>query len=338
VVKAGGTQTAIYLYNGSGERVRRIAGGQTTLTLYGDAGQWLGDYDATGQPLQQAIWFGDPGSSPGQALPVGLLTGAGANQKLHYVQADALGTPRVVIDPARNVAVWRWALESEAFGESAPEQDPDNDGTAFVLDIRFPGQRYDAASGLHYNYFRDYDPATGRYAQSDPIGLAGGVGAYVYVSGDPLREIDSLGLAAEAIWFERNGNGTFYQSALNYKSPRGTFTIATHGILGTLMVRGPDGRHVGGKRVWELIRDQYRRGGYKRIRIAACEAGLSVDGARSFASDLAGWSGQTVEATPFPIGYPLNGKLFIGDYLPNSTSKVVPRPNENWRIYDSRAK
>jgi RHS repeat-associated protein len=194
VMKAGGTQTASYLYNGSGERVRRIAGGQTTLTLYGDAGQWLGDYDATGQPLQQAIWFDDPGSSPGQALPVGLLTGTGANQKLHYVQADALGTPRVVIDPTRNVAVWRWGLDGEAFGDSAPEQDPDNDGIAFVLDMRFPGQRYDAASGLNYNYFRDYDPATGRYVQSDPIGLVGGINTYLYGNGSPMIFTDRFGL------------------------------------------------------------------------------------------------------------------------------------------------
>jgi RHS repeat-associated protein len=186
VVKTNGTQTASYLYNGGGERVRRIAGGQTTLTLYGDAGQWLGDYDATGQPLQQAIWFGD--------LPVGLLTGTGATLKPHYIEADALGSPRVVIDPTRNVAVWRWALEGEAFGDSAPEQDPDSDSIAFVLDMRFPGQRYDAASGLHYNYFRDYDPATGRYVQSDPIGLAGGISTYGYVGGNPMSGIDPLGL------------------------------------------------------------------------------------------------------------------------------------------------
>jgi RHS repeat-associated protein len=186
MVRTNGTQTASYLYNGGGERVRRIAGGQTTLTLYGDAGQWLGDYDAMGQPLQQAIWFND--------LPVGLLTGTGANLKLHYIQADALGSPRVVIDPTRNVAVWRWTLEGEAFGDSAPEQDPDNDGIAFVFDMRFPGQRYDAASGLNYNYFRDYEPGTGRYVQSDPIGLDGGVSTYGYTGGNPVMFADPSGL------------------------------------------------------------------------------------------------------------------------------------------------
>ena len=41
--------------------------------------------------------------------------------------------------------------------------------------LRFPGQYYDQETGLHYNYFRDYDPSTGRYIQSDLIGLRGGL-------------------------------------------------------------------------------------------------------------------------------------------------------------------
>ena len=125
--------------------------------------------------------------------------GAGANQKLYYIEADALGTPRVVIDPTRNVAVWRWNLADEAFGDSAPNQDVDGDGTAFVFDMRFPGQRYDSATGLNYNYFRDYDPGTGRYAQSDPIGLGGGMTTYSYAEGSPLVYSDPEGLAAAFI-------------------------------------------------------------------------------------------------------------------------------------------
>lgn len=49
-------------------------------------------------------------------------------------------------------------------------------------------------TGLHYNYFRDYDPATGRFLQSDPIGLQGGLNPYLYVGATPLSHTDPLGL------------------------------------------------------------------------------------------------------------------------------------------------
>lgn len=186
-VKHDGVVAMSYLYNGKGERVYRIGRGQSVTTLYDEVGRWLGDYDAAGLPIQQVIWMGD--------LPVGLLVGTGANQKLYYVQADALGTPRVVIDPVRNVAVWNWDIAGEAFGDSVPNQDADDDGTAFVFDMRFPGQRYDSATGMNYNYHRDYDSGTGRYVQSDPIGLAGGSSTFGYVGGNPLRRVDPKGLA-----------------------------------------------------------------------------------------------------------------------------------------------
>ncbi|TXH77512.1 MAG: RHS repeat-associated core domain-containing protein [Lysobacteraceae bacterium] len=118
--------------------------------------------------------------------------------QLYYIEPDALGAPRVVIDPDRDVAVWRWDLTDEAFGASAPNQDPDADGVAFVLDLRLPGQRYDAASELNENYFRDYDPTTGRYVQSDPIGLGGGLSTYGYANANasPMAYSDPEGLAA----------------------------------------------------------------------------------------------------------------------------------------------
>jgi RHS repeat-associated protein len=185
-VKHGGIVAMNYLYNGKGERVYRYGNVTAVTTVYDEAGRWIGDYDSSGQPIQQAIWLDD--------LPVGLLVGAGAAQKLYYIEADALGTSRVVIDPVRNVAVWRWDLAGEAFGDGAPEEDADADGVVFVFDMRFPGQRYDSATGMHYNYFRDYDPGTGRYVQSDPIGLAGGLSTYAYAFVNPLRLTDALGL------------------------------------------------------------------------------------------------------------------------------------------------
>ena len=176
--RAGGTITRNFRYNAKGEQVRTYLDASNAYFVYDEAGHLLGEYDNAGAPKQQILWFGD--------LPVGVLAGSGAGQQLHYIEPDHLGTPRVIIDGVRNVPIWKWDLQGEAFGATPPNQDPDNDGTAFVFDLRYPGQRYDSSTGLHYNYFRDYDPATGRYVESDPIGLKGGVNTYSYlISPDP---------------------------------------------------------------------------------------------------------------------------------------------------------
>jgi len=65
--------------------------------------------------------------------------------------------------------------------------------TKLSYNLRFPGQYYDAETGKHYNFNRDYDPVTGRYVQSDPIGLDGGMNGYAYVENNSIRNIDSLG-------------------------------------------------------------------------------------------------------------------------------------------------
>lgn len=175
-----------YAYNGKGEQVRRYLGTVNTYTAYDEAGHWLGDYDTAGAPLQQAIWLDD--------LPVGVIIYG----QLHYVEADALGTPRVVIEPQRDVAVWSWDLTSEAFGNSPPNQDPDGDTTPFVFDLRYPGQRYDSATQLNYNMRRDYEPGVGRYVQSDPIGLGDGPATYAYVGSAPVSFADPSGKSRRA--------------------------------------------------------------------------------------------------------------------------------------------
>ncbi|MGI0015700.1 MAG: RHS repeat-associated core domain-containing protein, partial [Nitrososphaera sp.] len=65
--------------------------------------------------------------------------------------------------------------------------------------LRFPGQYFDAETGLHYNYFRDYDPSLGRYIQSDPIGLASGLNAYVYALNNTVRFTDPTGQVIPAV-------------------------------------------------------------------------------------------------------------------------------------------
>jgi RHS repeat-associated protein len=66
-----------------------------------------------------------------------------------------------------------------------------------ALNVRFPGQYFDAETGLHYNYYRYYEPSIGRYLTSDPIGLGGGLNIYAYVGGKPLKYFDLFGLDAQ---------------------------------------------------------------------------------------------------------------------------------------------
>ena len=114
-----------------------------------------------------------------------------------------------MIDPVRDVAIWKWDLKGEVFGTTAPDQDPDKDSTAFVFDMRFPGQRYDAASGLNQNYYRDFSPPDGRYVQSDPIGLPASVSTYAYVDSNPIDSIDLFGLQASRLVGTRFGAASY---------------------------------------------------------------------------------------------------------------------------------
>jgi len=190
-VKISGSQVAEYRYNALGQRTHKLTSGGVTTFLYGPDGQLLGEtrYDAAGVKLssQYYLWL--------DSLPIGGLAltynanGAVASSTRFYLHADHLNTPRLATNQAGE-EIWRWA--SDAFGEGDAISAP-NSGLQ-AINLRFPGQYFDSESGLHYNYFRDYDPETGRYVESDPIGLAGGVNTFGYVEGNPLVKTDPLGL------------------------------------------------------------------------------------------------------------------------------------------------
>ena len=67
---------------------------------------------------------------------------------------------RLPITDISQRVIWRW--DSAPFGDTLPDEDPDGDGQALRFNRRFPGQYFDTETGLHYNYFRDYDPSPSR--------------------------------------------------------------------------------------------------------------------------------------------------------------------------------
>jgi RHS repeat-associated protein len=138
------------------------------------------------------------GSRLNMTVTAGNVTCAGGSSgtaTLYYVHADHLNTPRAITNQAQQL-VWRWENQ-EPFGNAPPEENPSGLGN-FEFPLRFPGQYFDAETGLFYNMARDYDPGTGRYIQSDPIGLAGGVNTYGYAFQNPLSFIDPTGEAGAA--------------------------------------------------------------------------------------------------------------------------------------------
>jgi RHS repeat-associated protein len=178
-----------FLINALGQRVKKTTGGAAVRFVYDEAGRLWGEYDSSGALVQETVWLED--------LPVATIRPNGSNFDLFYVHADQLGTPRKVTRPSDNAIMWRWD-NTEAFGNSAPNDDPSGLGT-FAYNLRFPGQYFDQETGKHYNYFRDYDPAIGRYIESDPIGLRGGLNTFGYVNQMPLTRVDPRGLES-SIW------------------------------------------------------------------------------------------------------------------------------------------
>lgn len=186
-----GLPIAHYNYNAMGQRISKTTSAGTVDYVYDEAGHLLGEYDSQGQ-MTEHVYLND--------LPVAVQVTRQVNpppnemwmSPVYYIQADHLGTPRKLIYPKTNQVVWSW--DGRPFGESQANEDPDGDGQRVEYNPRFPGQYYDQETGLHYNYFRDYDPETGRYIESDPIGLEGGLNVYGYVGGNPINALDPTGL------------------------------------------------------------------------------------------------------------------------------------------------
>ncbi len=206
---AQGLATVNFFYDGEGRRVARRASQTlkactpngcstvtsfvTTLYAYDGASHLIGEYNANGTPITEYVWLGD--------TPVAVIKPNGTGMQIYAIHTDQLDTPRVILD-AQGQVRWRWM--GEPFGASPAEEQPTAGLAALQQNLRFPGQQYEAFGGRHYNHFRDYDPTIGRYVQSDPIGLGGGINTYAYVGGNPLSNIDPAGLACTSV-----GNRTY---------------------------------------------------------------------------------------------------------------------------------
>jgi RHS repeat-associated protein len=180
---SGGTNGQYYMaYNHKNERTVRsfsTAGswyGGAIQYIYDENSNLIGEYASNGTPIVEYVWM--------ESRPVAAIYGSGIG-KVYAVITDPNATPRMLVDNSTGAAVWQW--ESTAFGVGQPVG-------SVTFNLRFPGQYYDAFTGLHYNLNRYYNPELGRYMEPDPIGLEGGLNPYVYADNNPISNVDPTGL------------------------------------------------------------------------------------------------------------------------------------------------
>ena len=174
-LSSNGTQVASYKYNALGERLIKVTPAATNYFYYDQWGHLIAETRPNGAVIKEYVWLDD--------MPLAQIDGNGA---INYVHPDHLNTPQKMTSVTKQVV---WESDQQPFGETKIT------ASGVTQNLRFPGQYFDAESGLHYNKMRDYNPITGRYVQHDPIGLKGGIELYGYVRSSPLRTIDPLGLS-----------------------------------------------------------------------------------------------------------------------------------------------
>ncbi|GAA4546029.1 DUF6531 domain-containing protein [Amycolatopsis samaneae] len=195
-----------YTYDATGRRLAKVRLGDDGETVLARTGfTWEGTYlveqdDHTGKAV---TWDWRPGTT----TPVSQFErSAGADgqdwydERFYSIVTDLIGTPTELVATDGAVA---WSARTTLWGQPlAPTA-----GQASTP-LRFPGQYHDEESGLHYNYYRYYDPGTARYLDADPLGYLGGADPHAYVA-NPTMASDFFGLTGYACGLTQTGPNTY---------------------------------------------------------------------------------------------------------------------------------
>jgi RHS repeat-associated protein len=192
-----------YTYNGLGQRMIKTVDGITTIFHYDLNGKLIAESLPDGTMTTEYLYMGKI-----RIAKVDVTTG-----NTYYYLNDRLGTPQLMTDDTGTIV---WEASYRPFGEATV-----NSRSTEVNHFRLPGQYFDEETGLHYNYFRYYDPGTGRYVRGDPSHLLQPEGKdiphlfpillnrfqefnlYQYAENSPINWVDPLGLARGDWWDPR---------------------------------------------------------------------------------------------------------------------------------------
>jgi RHS repeat-associated protein len=174
----GSPLAANYVYDAFGRRFSKTnPGSPSTVYTYAQNTSLLEENDngaitdyvyADGRPIAVL----EPGVKP-------------TSNQVNFILADHLGTPQLASNSSVSTV---WSAAYQPFGTTTTP------AGAITQNVRFPGQHFDGETGFSYNVNRDYMPNLGRYLESDPIGLRGGMNPYSYARANPMKFTDRLGL------------------------------------------------------------------------------------------------------------------------------------------------
>jgi RHS repeat-associated protein len=200
IVSQNGLPIAGYLYNGSGQRVGKLTLQGVSLYHYDIFGRLISETTIGSQPSRDYVWADStPIAQVDHWVPIGTMVQEahctigpdGKIDWISYLDTDGIGTPRVATDVSQNIV---WRDDGEAFGETLPTQSVPSGVYPVTINLRNPGQYFDQETGFFYNVARFYNPQSGRYIASDPLGLTAGLNTYTYVASNPLSNSDPMGL------------------------------------------------------------------------------------------------------------------------------------------------
>ena len=220
-------------YDYSNQRIRKEVNGSSTWYFH-DGANVLAEFNQFGQLTRNYSY------TPGSFDLLGTTEGTDYNT----IITNHLQTPKYALNNSQSVI---WKAEYQSYGKAVIDNDVDNNGTTFILNQRFPGQYSDDETGLYYNWNRSYNPETGRYTVSDPIGTNGGINLYAYSYGSPLNHFDPTGLVCED-WL--NGVKDIYDTI---GEKYDDFKIGTAWAINTLTYDNIIKYYSGNKTLWAVI-------------------------------------------------------------------------------------